>query len=205
MMPSFFYFDLGKVLVDFSVDRMCRQMGDVAGADAKRVNEVLFGEGLQAGYESGRISSRQFYEGFCRLTGTRPDYDALARASGDIFTLNVSILPLVVQLRAAGHRLGILSNTCEWHWNHCFGRYTFLREFSSIYLRSDRFGACKPDAAIFRNAAERAECPPDRIFYTDDIAGHVAAACGVGLDAVVYTSTAALADELRQRGVRFNY
>ncbi len=42
MPPKFIYFDLGKVLVDFSVERMCRQLGQVAGVDADRVAEVVF-------------------------------------------------------------------------------------------------------------------------------------------------------------------
>ncbi len=59
--------------------------------------------------------------------------------------------------------------------------------------------------AIFRKAAELAGCQPEEIFYTDDIPGHVAGARSVGLDAVVYTTTAELVVELRERRVDFNY
>lgn len=86
------------------------------------------------------------------------------------------MLPVVVQLYQAGHRLGVLSNTCEGHWNHCLRRYTMLRELFSVYALSFEIGAVKPDAAIFRKAAELAGCQPDEIFYADDIPGHVAGA-----------------------------
>jgi HAD superfamily hydrolase (TIGR01549 family) len=126
-------------------------------------------------------------------------------AGADIFTLNHSIVPVVAQLQAAGHRLGVLSNTCEGHWEHCLRRFRLVREGFSVFALSYEIGTCKPDAAIFRAAAEMAGCAPQEIFYTDDIAGHIDGARSVGFDAVQYTSTPELAAELHKRGVRFNY
>jgi glucose-1-phosphatase len=204
MPPKFFYFDLGKVLVDFSVERMCQQIATAAGIEPARVSETLFAGGLQLAYESGRISSQEFHERFNRETGSCCPYDDLALASNAIFTLNASIVPVVAQLAAAGHRLGILSNTCPGHWQYCRERFRLLDSFGT-YVLSYEVQACKPDPAIFLAAAERAGCRPEEIFYTDDLPGHVAGARGVGLDAVQYTTTPALAAELRQRGVGFNY
>jgi len=205
MLPRFLYFDLGMVLVTFSVDRMCRQMGAVAGLDPERVKEVVFHGDLQKRFELGRLSSREYYEAFCRASGTRPDYDAIVQASSDIFELKVSMLPVVGQLRQAGYRLGILSNTCESHWNHCTRRYRILGDTFAVHAPSFRLGVCKPDAAIFRAAAELAGCPPQEIFFVDDTPGHVAGARAAGFDAVQYTSTPQLVGELRRRGIRFNY
>jgi HAD superfamily hydrolase (TIGR01509 family) len=211
MPPEFLYFDLGKVLLDFSIERMCRQMGDVAGVDPAKVREVLYPtaalpqKGLEYDYECGRVSSRQFYERFCQRTGSRPDFDALLSAGNDIFSLNLSLVPVVGQLAAAGHRMGILSNTNQGHWDYCRDRYRLLTGSFSVFALSFRIGACKPDAAIFRAAAELALSPPERIFYVDDIAGHVAGARSLGFDAVQYTSTPELVAELRRRGVEFNY
>ena len=58
MQPQFLYFDLGKVLVDFSVERMCRQIGDAAGVDAALVQDTVFAGGLQEECERGRILGR---------------------------------------------------------------------------------------------------------------------------------------------------
>ena len=86
----------------------------------------------------------------------------------------------------------------------CLRRYGILSELFSVHALSFEIGAVKPHAAIFHRAAELAGCRPEEIFYTDDIAGHVAGAKGVGFDAVVYTSTAELVKELRTRKVEFN-
>ena len=71
MPPKFLYFDLGKVLVDFTVERMLRQVAQVAGLDESRVKQVLFDSKLQRQYESGQVTSRQFYDAFCDATLSR--------------------------------------------------------------------------------------------------------------------------------------
>lgn len=204
-MIKFLYFDLGKVLLDFGVLQMCRQMGQVAGLDYEQVREVLFDTGLEARYELGQITEDQFYRAFCEQTNSRPDKPALVSAASDFFELNVEILPVVAQLQSAGHRMGILSNTCHSHWEHCRRRFTIVAEGFSVHALSFRIGALKPDEDIFRAAAELAQVAPEEIFFTDDVAGHVTAAQAVGFDAVQYTSARRLAGELRKRGIRFNY
>jgi len=207
--PKFLYFDLGKVLLDFSVERMVRQLAEVAGADRDRVAAVVFDEGLQERYESGLISNREFYETFCERTGldggSRPDADALLEAGSDIFEINVPMIPVVAQLREAGYRMGILSNTCDCHWEFCLRRYRLLSESFSVHALSFRIHAAKPSAAIFRAAAKLADVDPRDVFFVDDIAGHVAGAKAAGFDAVQYTSTRELVAELWKRAIRFNY
>ncbi len=205
MAPKFVYFDLGKVLVDFDVHRMYRQIGEAAGVDPVRVREVLFFEGLQTEHERGKITAEEFHAAFCERTASRVEPASLERAASDIFELNVSIVPVVAQLEQAGCRLGILSNTCGSHWEHCRRRFRIVAECFRVTALSYRLRAAKPDPAIFRAAAELAGAAPEEIFFTDDTAGHVAGARAAGFDAVQYTSAPQLAAELRRRGLRFNY
>jgi FMN phosphatase YigB (HAD superfamily) len=202
---QFFYFDLGMVLLRFDIEVMCRRMAEVAGLDAPQVRRALFEHPLQKDYERGRCSTREFYETFCDSTGTRPDFDALLYAASDIFEADAAMIPVVAQLYQAGHRLGVLSNTCDCHWEHCLRRFPLLRELFEVHALSYRIGAAKPEAAIFSAAAELAGVAPAEIFFTDDIAGHVAGARAAGFDAVQFTSPSQLVAELRARGVRWNY
>jgi HAD superfamily hydrolase (TIGR01509 family) len=205
MHPEFLYFDLGKVLVDFDIQRMLRQIGEVSGVEPARVKQAVFDSGLQQQYETGQVSSREFYDAFCRQTGTLPDYQSLHRAGNEIFELNLSLLPVVAHLTQAGYRLGILSNTCEGHWQHCRQRFRIVAEPFSVYALSCQIGVTKPEAAIFHKAAELAGVRPQGIFYVDDLPQHVASARAVGFDAVQYTSTPQLVADLRTRGIRLNY
>ena len=201
-MPSirFLYFDLGNVLLHFTLERMCRQMGEVAGLDPEMVRRIVFESPLQQDYELGRLSSEAFYESFCRETASRPDFEALSRAGADIFSLNESLIPVIAQLQRDGYRLGILSNTCEMHWEHCLRRFPVLGEKFDVHVLSYRIGAMKPDRAIFGAAVAMAGVESQQVFFTDDVPGHVAGACVAGLDAVLYKSTPQLIEELRRRG-----
>jgi HAD superfamily hydrolase (TIGR01509 family) len=203
--PRFLYFDLGNVLVTFDVRVMCRQMGEVAGIEPSRVMEAAIGQGLLTRYETGQITTEQFHQEFCRATGTRPDRAALSFAASDIFHLRTSIVPVVAHLRQAGCRLGILSNTCEIHWDYCRKRFRLLNDLFAVHALSFRIGAVKPEGAIFRAATALAGVEPGEVFFTDDCPGHVAGARAAGFDAVQFTSTPELVAELRARGLRFNY
>ncbi|MBN1393778.1 MAG: HAD family phosphatase [Pirellulales bacterium] len=204
-MPKFLYFDLGNVLINFSVERMLRKIGAVAGVSPERAREVIFDEGLMRRHETGRLDGRGFYEAFCEAVGRWPDFDAMVEAATDIFELNWPLLPLVAHLAQSGCPMGILSNTGETHWNHCLGRYRIIGEGFSVHAASYRIGAMKPDGAVYCAAAEMAGYSPEDIFFVDDRPEHVAGARAAGFDAVQFTTAAALAEELRERGVRFNY
>lgn len=203
--PAFLYFDLGNVLVLFTVERMCRQMAKVAGTDPQRVYQLVFESGLQRQFELGQIGETEFYERFCQALGRCVDRRALAAAACDIFTLNLTLVPVLAGLYQARYPLGILSNTCQAHWEYCRQRFRLLEELFSVHALSYRLGALKPDAAIFMAAARLARTAPEAIFYTDDLPGHIAGARTVGFDAVPYTDTPTLVAELRRRSVRFNY
>jgi putative hydrolase of the HAD superfamily len=203
--PRFLYFDLGMVLLEFSAEQMIRQMADVSDVNPEAVREVLFNKDLLKQYEAGKITSREFYELYCVQTGTKPDYDTLCRAGSEIFSINVPMLPIVAQLRQTGYRMGILSNTCECHWQYCIEKYRFVAECFQVHALSFRIGAVKPEAAVFHAAARLAGCRPEEMFFVDDIPGHVEGAKAVGIDAILYTSAAEVAEELRRRGLRFNY
>ena len=205
MHPVFLYFDLGRVLINFDVQTMLDQIAEVSGVGPAKVREVVFGDGLQIKYESGRIDCREFHAIFSEATGSRPDFGAFRHAASDIFKLNTVVLPIVAQLRAAGHRMGILSNTCPAHWEHCRRRFPSVINLFDVHALSYRLKAVKPDAAIFHAAADLASVRAEEIFFVDDMPGHVEAAKTAGFDAVQYTGAQQLAADLRARGVLFNY
>ncbi|MBC7351076.1 MAG: HAD family phosphatase [Thermogutta sp.] len=202
---DFIYFDLGRVIINFDNDRMCRQIAEVTSLSPERIHEILFSTGLQRAFELGQISPTQFYEEFCRLTGCSVPWDRLRQAASDIFWVNTPMLPVVAQLQARCFPLGILSNTCITHFEWCLEHFTILRRGFRVYGLSCEFRLLKPDPQIFLAAAEKAGVAPERIFFTDDIPAHVEAAQRVGFQAVPFLSARQIAEELRRRGVRFNY
>ncbi len=206
MPPRFLYFDLGNVLLNFDNQVACRNMAQLAGITPEAVHQAVFGTKLQDRYETGEIDDRAFYDEFRRLTQTHPSFEGLMLACSQMFTPNLSIFPLVGALHGAGYRLGILSNTCPAHWRYCSqGRYALVQKSFEVHALSFELKACKPSAAIFEGAARLAGIPPQQIFFVDDVPGHVEGARAAGFDAVAYTGTADLDNQLRKRGIDFNY
>lgn len=204
--PQFIYFDLGNVLLTFDAQIACRQIAELTGLAPEHVRDIVFFSGLQQGYERGEVSSREFYDAFCAASHTQPDFDALHYASSAMFEINVPIIPIVAHLRAARYRLGILSNTCESHWQYVAdGRYAVIREAFEVSVLSYHEQCCKPEAAIYQRAADLARVEPNRIFFVDDRPENVDGAVRAGFDAVLYQGPQHLAETLRSRGVRFNY
>jgi putative hydrolase of the HAD superfamily len=204
--PEFFYFDLGNVLLTFDQQVAGRQVAELAGIAPQRVADVLYESGLQLRYERGELSSREFYDAFCAATRVHPDEAAFHHAHSAMFALNVRVIPIVAHLWAAGYRLGILSNTCEPHWQYVAdGRYRALREFFEIRVLSYEVRCSKPELAIYQQAAAAAGVEPQRIFFVDDRTDNVQGAQQAGWDAVNYEGPRLLTQALRRRGVTFNY
>ncbi len=201
MPPAFIYLDLGNVIADFDRDRAFRQMAAVCGTDTELVREAVM-TGLQADLERGQLDWEGFMAEFSGRTATRPDPARLAAAAADMFSLHVGMLPVIAGLERARVPLGILSNTCDLHWSHLLGLGWGVLPggFRTIVL-SHVAGCSKPEPRIFALAAEQAAVAPEAIFFCDDLPEHVAAARAAGWDAELFTSAAALVDQLTRRGL----
>ena len=202
----FIYFDLGNVILHFNRDTAYRQLAEISGVSPERVREILEDEGLQVRYEVGELSSAEYHECFCGVVGRQLDRGDLIEAGSAMFRANVPLIPMITQLVAANHRLGILSNTCEAHWEYCHdGRFGILRHAFDVHVLSYRVRAMKPDPKIYEAAVTEAAVLPREVFFVDDLPDNVAAARQYGIDAVQFTTVSQLASDLRQRGVQFNY
>ncbi len=201
----FVYFDLGKVIVDFDVEKMCRQMAEVVGTSPEFVHHLLYGEDLQRRYELGLITTDEFYEEFCARCGTRPDSDKLLDAACNIFTLNVNIVPIICRLSLVRFPLGLLSNTCEVHWVYLQRRFRGIMELFRVGCTSYQCHSMKPEIAIFRRAAQFAGCPPEEIFFVDDNEANVKGAQAAGFHASLYNGPQCLARELQSLGIPLVY
>jgi len=200
--PKFLYFDLGNVLLHFDHELACRQMADVTEISVDQVRGIVFESDLQSSYERGEITCRRFYESFCEQSKTCPNFEALKLAASSIFEVNKPVEVIVRKLASLDHRLGILSNTCRAHWEYVSrGRYPLVNEPFGVYSLSFELQSMKPDAKIYRAAAELAECRPEEIFFVDDREENVQGALEAGYDAVLYTTAESLVAALRQRGV----
>ncbi len=201
MRPEFVYFDLGNVLLFFDHGIAMRNMARIANVSTERMRSIVFESDLQIRYETGLISGHQFIQsiGASIGSGVSLDTDAMLQAAADMFIPNMHILPVIERIRSLGIPIGLLSNTCEAHWNWiCELRYPQVHgQFSPIVL-SFEAKSMKPDRQIYHHAMELAQCAPNKIFFTDDRIDNVQAAREVGWNADVFTSADRLMDLIGQ-------
>ena len=200
--PAFIYLDLGRVVVDFDNALAWQKVAAITGLAEADIEQFFTADDRPRRIETGLLAWDTLHAEFVRAMAVEVDVDALARAAGDIFTLRVEMLPVIAAIERAGVPLGILSNTCDIHWQHLLRcRYGILPGGISPLVLSYEVGAMKPHPSIYEAAVAKAGVPADRIFFCDDIPAHVEAARAAGWDAEVFTGARQLVEQLASRGV----
>lgn len=201
---KFIYFDLGRVLLDFTHERGFEQIATVAELTPDQVRVALFDSGLSDRYETGEISTAQFHEEFCSSAGTSIAVEKLTTAWSDIFDLKPETVAIAANLKSAGTRIGILSNTCEAHWLFAAKKFRVLSQLFDPVITSYDAKSMKPDSNIYKSAAKAAHCAPSELFFVDDREENVEGARKVGWHAELFESALKLASDLERLGVEFN-
>ena len=201
--PEGVIFDLGGVILDFDHMLICRPLAELSGMAPEEVFETVFASGLERLYDKGKISTDEFYtEGLSLLGIPRADLppERFKEVWNGIFTLKDEVVDIIRGLRGKA-RLFLLSNTNELHWEYAAREYPVLSElFEDVFL-SFRLGARKPEPEIFRKVMDSVSIPAERLFYVDDLAGHVEAARGAGIDGLVFTTPEELSGRLASVGL----
>ncbi|MDR0610685.1 MAG: HAD family phosphatase [Planctomycetaceae bacterium] len=202
----FIFFDLGNVLLRFSIKRLARQGAELTGCTEDEILHAVFDNEMERKFECGEISEHEFYESFCNAIGKRPEPRQLANALNDIFEVVEEMQPFLAKLAAVKFPCGILSNTGLGHWNHCIEKYPFLLQyFPKNHVLSFRVGVMKPDRKIYETALETArqnipDIKPSEILFIDDLEPNVTGAKTFGFDSFQFVSEQQLAEELAKRG-----
>jgi FMN phosphatase YigB (HAD superfamily) len=202
-MTEFIYFDLGNVLVSFEHSRAWQQVAELTGLSPQRVEQVLFNGGLQVQYEKGEISTQAFHRFFCKQAQVDISLEDLNFAVSNIFEPIAETIQLLGELQWAGHRLGLLSNTCDCHWQFLLDddRFKFLHSSFEQTILSFVVGCAKPESDIYRIAAKRANCEPGSVLFIDDLQENVSAAKLYGFEGIHFQSSFDLIEQLKKIGL----
>jgi putative hydrolase of the HAD superfamily len=194
------FFDMGNVLVHFSHDLMCRNLTDATGLSDEAIRKFLFQDQWQWYMERGERTEADFCNELSHRAGRPLDHAAVCHAAANIFELNTPIVPLLQQLRQAGLRLVLLSNTSITHIEFIERNFPVLG-YMHERVTSFSVGAMKPDHRIFNAALKAAGCPPEECFYTDDIETYTSEARKLGIHSHTFTTVELLTASLRDQGV----
>ena len=192
-------FDLGKVLVPFDFMLGYKALEPHCPYPVAEIRGRIAATRLVEPLEKGLIAPRDFVAQLSQALDLRIGYQEFCRIWSCIFTGQL-IPDAVLASLAARYRLVLLSNTNDIHFQMIRENYTLLGHFHDLVL-SYEVHAMKPEAEIFQRAIERAGCPPEECFYTDDIASFVEAGKRLGLDAVQFESPLQIEREMNARGI----
>ena len=177
-------FDFGGVISTFDVGLFLRRLAPRAEVPAAEIGPLIYGSGLPVLYESGRISSAEFFAGIAALCGLRISEAEFAAAFTEIFTPVDATLDLIRRLKGR-YRLGLLSNTNEWHFRGHIETIPVFPLFDAVTL-SFEVKDMKPGEKIYRDALDKLGVPPEACVFIDDIEENVAAARKLSMRAIRY-------------------
>ena len=193
-------FDFGRVICDFDLGKFIARAARSSTLSEAGLKGAM-AESLKMAdrYETGLMTSREFYTNVCRLASLTMSEEEFVRAWTDIFTPKPATFELVKRLKGR-YRLGLLSNTNEWHFEFGVRPVAIFPLFDAVTL-SFQVRAMKPDRRIYDDMLSKLALPAAACVYIDDIAENVAAARDLGLHGIHYTTHERLIDDLAKAGV----
>ena len=186
-------FDLGNVLVRLDTPACIEAFKKIgmemvinrANDDAKSVLEQL---GL------GLISVETFCQKARELSGSQASDEAICQAANAMLVeIPDEKKRRLLDLRARGHRVFLLSNTNSIHWDYCveqlfpYKNYGVADYFERIFL-SQEMHLQKPDAEIFNEVLRQTGIRAEDSIFIDDLPENCEAARSVGIQAFQNTN-----------------
>jgi putative hydrolase of the HAD superfamily len=193
-------FDLGNVLVKADHRRFCRGLGRLAGQSPEEIYAALFETDLEPAFDTGRISSREFYRQVRAKVGVALPYADFELLWNDIFAPMADMEGVVARLQGR-YPLFLLSNTNPLHFEYLQEHFPQLLRPFQAFILSYRVGSRKPEAGIYQALIQQAGHPAERILYLDDLPPLVEAARGQGLTAWLFTTPGDLQQRLDRHGL----
>ncbi|MEQ7006616.1 HAD family phosphatase [Actinopolymorpha sp. B17G11] len=210
-------FDFGNVICRFDYLIFCARLAERVGWSTEEIHATVHEGGLQADFESGRLTGPEYHRRVMDLVGARGAdvgsgagkndaagrhvaYDEFVPMYGDIFTEIPGTVALLRQLTTR-YPLYLLSDTNEIHFGFVRKTMDVVGIFDELIL-SYEMGVMKPHPRIYAEALRRSGVPADACVFIDDRLPNVEGARQVGIQSIHFRSPDQCATDLRQLGVK---
>jgi putative hydrolase of the HAD superfamily len=191
-------FDAGNTLVFLDYERMAQGVGTALGlpltGQGLAVHAPEAASAMEAATGSDRDRAAVYLEALFRLAGVPAGRmaevsECLRQMHGELHlwcSVHEHTHDALARLRAAGLRLGIVSNS-DGRVDQALTA-AGLRDYFDVVIDSSVFGTEKPDPAIFRAALEALDVAPEEALYVGDLYDvDVVGARAAGMEAVLLT------------------
>lgn len=193
-------FDFGNVISKFDYNIFFSKISEHSLKSAEEITDLIFRKSnLQQLYETGAISSDDFFNRIVKLCDLSLPKELFIQAFANIFTPMNSTLELIKVLKKK-YKIALLSNTSEWHFNLAIKPLEIFELFDAVTL-SYEVKAMKPDHKIFDNCLTKLDLEPNECIYIDDIKEYTDQATKIGMIGIQYCSYSELLKSLHSHNI----
>ncbi len=150
---------------------------------------------LLVDHEEGRIGQREFEAGFARRLRAHgvdiADEGLVDRIQSRLHP-DPEMIELVANVRAAGYRVGLLSNSLG---DDCYAGFDLPAMFDAVTISAE-IGIRKPSRRAYLIGCERLGVAPEQTIMVDDLEQNISAAELLGLGGIVHRAAVSTAAEL---------
>jgi putative hydrolase of the HAD superfamily len=192
-------FDYGKVICHPPGEEVMEKLAALAGIPRRDFEPLVWK--LRPPYDRGVITGPAYYRSILAAAGL-PEDAALAGTMYQIDTdgwkaLNGETVRLMEDIKAAGFKLGILSNMPQDFLDLARKIYPVF-SLPHVGIFSCETGSVKPEPAIYRTLITALGCSPGEIVFFDDMPVNVEGAAAVGIRSFLWQDAEAARILLRQ-------
>jgi FMN phosphatase YigB (HAD superfamily) len=177
-------FDLGKVLLDFDYGIAAERFRQTCNLHLDEMRTLLSGPSLLYPYETGLMTTVEFFDKMCTATGYAGTLDEFSSLFCDIFTPIEPMVELQAKLRAHGYPTYIFSNTNDMAIAHIRRNFSFFANFDG-YILSYEHGTMKPDQKLYEVVEKQTGEKGDAILYLDDRPENIEAGAARGWQTIL--------------------
>jgi putative hydrolase of the HAD superfamily len=178
------------------LNRLCQSCKE----SFETVLDVLRADDLFNPYESGKISSFQYYTEVTKRLSLSMNFEEFKETWNSILVKQEDMFDLALELEK-NVKVAFLSNTNEMNAEAIKND---MRDLSQNYIFSNEVGFTKPDYRIFQIALDRFDLTPTQCIFVDDQPENVEAARSLGISAHLYENQIGLIDFLQKYGIARN-
>jgi putative hydrolase of the HAD superfamily len=179
---------------------------DTTGISTENLGKAMAAVGAEDGenplyrLERGEVTETAFLErlgeGLEPLLGHRPELHRFKEIYFEALDPNEQMIELMRELKAAGHRMAMLTNNVR-EWEPLWRSMLPVDEIFETVVDSGFVGVRKPEARIYELTLERIGLPAEACLFIDDLAHNCDGARAVGMQAVHFRDNEQAIAEIR--------
>lgn len=190
-------FDVGKVLVDFSIEKVLKKYG-VSEADIEAVADATVRSDIWNEYDRSRMSDEEILTGMLKNAPEQEKNICLLwEHVGESIVCFSYTHEWIEELKSKGYGCYILSNYPTRTYELTKEELSFEKKMDGA-LYSYQVQQVKPEPEIFQALLERFDLVAEECVFLDDNANNVAAAQKMGIHAIQFITYEQAKEELQK-------